>query len=116
MGDTGFSLRGMILRPVDPDPGIFGHGHEQNVTECFSHLRSTTFRESSMSRQLGLKRGETWPLGRPHGPEHDCFACAELRVEQGRRPLVPQLARKRIDKSVRYLSWRQFRMGAGRTK
>ena len=48
-----------------------------------------------MSRVLGLTRGTIWPLPRPHAPEHDCFACAEIRVERGRPPLVPLLARRR---------------------
>lgn len=69
-----------------------------------------------MSRVLGLTRGTIWPLPRPHAPEHDCFACAEIRVERGRPALVPLFARKRIDESIQPLSWNQFRMGVGRKK
>lgn len=29
----------------------------------------------------------------PHGPEHDCFMCADARAADGQRPLVPLLAR-----------------------
>jgi len=47
-----------------------------------------------MSRTLGMTRGVTWPLAKPHSPEHDCFACAEVREKRGRPALAPLLSRR----------------------
>ena len=44
----------------------------------------------------------------PHYSEHDCFACACLREEKARSPMIPELARQPTD--APYMTSKEVRL------